>query len=94
MVKVEVKYILKQGQRDIFYNAIVEQGIDVAAKNEAGNIKYDFDIPADDSDALYLHELWQDSDALTLHGQMEHYKALALLKEKYVLDTIIEKTDV
>lgn len=94
MIKVEVKYILKQGQRDAFYNAIVEQGIDVAAKNEAGNIKYDFDIPANEPDVLYLHELWQDSDALALHGQVEHYKALALLKEKYVLDTIIEKESI
>lgn len=94
MIKDEVKYILKQGQRDAFYNAIVEQGIDVAAENEDGNIKYDFDIPVDERDVLYLHEMWKDAEALTLHGQMEHYKALALLKEKYVLDTIIEKTDV
>lgn len=91
MIKVEVKYILKHGQRDNFYNAIVEQGTDVDAKNEAGNINYDFDIPVDEPDILYLHEIWKDAEALTLHGQMEHYKSLVVLKEKYVLDTTIEK---
>ena len=43
MIKVEVKYILKPDQRDSFYNSIIEQGIDTAAKNEEGNLKYDFE---------------------------------------------------
>lgn len=94
MVKVEVKYILKKGQRNVFYNAIVEQVIDVAAKNEAGNIKYDFDIPADEPDILYLHEIWADAEALAMHGQMAHYAELAVLKEEYVLETIIDKQEI
>lgn len=90
MIKVEVKYILKPDQRDNFYDAIISQGIDTAAKNEEGNIKYDFDIP-DEKDILYLHELWLDEAALKAHGEMPHYKALAELKAKYVIDTLIDK---
>lgn len=90
MIKVEVKYILKPNQRENFYNAIILQGIDVAAKNEEGNVKYDFDIP-DEKDILYLHELWKDEAALTAHGTMPHYKALAELKAKYVTQTLIDK---
>ena len=90
MIKVEVKYILKPNQRENFYNAIISQGIDVAAKNEEGNVKYDFDIP-DEKDILYLQELWKDEAALTAHGTMHHYKALAELKAKYVTQTLIDK---
>lgn len=90
MIKVEVKYILKPGQRDAFYNAIIAQGIDKAAQNEDGNIKYEFDIP-EEKDILYLHELWRDNAALTAHSQMPHYKALGTLKEKYVIETVIDK---
>ena len=92
MIKVEVKYLLKTGQRNNFYNAIVKKGIDVAAKNEEGNVKYDFDIPTNESDVLYLYELWQDEDALTAHAQMEHYKFLGALKEMYVIETILDKS--
>lgn len=92
-IKVEVKYILKPNQRDNFYNAIINQGIDVAAKNEEGNIKYDFDI-TEEKDILYLHEIWKDQEALTAHGQMEHYATLGKLKAEYVIDTIIEKEEI
>lgn len=92
-IKVEVKYILKPNQRDNFYNAIINQGIDVAAKNEEGNIKYDFDIP-EEKDILYLHEIWKDQEALTAHGQIEHYATLGKLKAEYVIDTIIEKEEI
>lgn len=92
-IKVEVKYVLKQNQRDNFYGAIVKQGIDVAAQNENGNIKYDFEIPANEKDILYLHEIWADAESLKAHGEMPHYKALALLKAEYVEETIIDKTE-
>ena len=91
MIKVEVKYILKSGQRDAFYNAIISQGIDIAAKNEDGNIKYDFEI-SKEKDLLFLHEIWRDEDSLSLHGEMPHYKALAALKAQYVEETLIEKS--
>ena len=91
MIKVEVTYLLKPGRRDAFYGAIVAQGIDKAAQNEAGNRRYEFAVPANEPDKLYLHELWEDEEALKAHAQMPHYQALALLKEQYVLETLIEK---
>ena len=91
MIKLEVTYNMKPEVRDEFYNSIVEQGIDVAARNEAGNIKYDFEI-SDDKSVLYLHEIWKDEAALAAHGQMPHFKALAALKEKLGVTTDIEKT--
>lgn len=88
-----MKYILKPNQRDNFYNAIINQCIDVASKNEECNIKYDFDI-TEEKDILYLHEIWKDQEALTAHGQMEHYATLGKPKAEYVIDTIIEKEEI
>lgn len=93
MIKVEVKYILKPGQRDGFYDSIISQGIDKASQNEDGNLKYDFEI-TDEKDILYLHELWRDAEALSNHSQAPHYQELAKLKAEYVLETLIEKTDI
>lgn len=93
MITVEVKYILKPGQRDNFYNSILSQGIDKAAKNEEGNLRYDFEIPENEEDILYLHELWADKKALEAHGEMPHFKALGELKAKYVEETVIDKTE-
>ncbi|MDO4847958.1 MAG: antibiotic biosynthesis monooxygenase [Clostridiaceae bacterium] len=90
MIKLEVTYVMNPEVRDEFYNAIVEQGIDVAAANEEGNYGYKFEVPAR-SELLLLHELWKDEAALTAHGQMPHFKALAALKEKYGVTTNIEK---
>ncbi|MCR5207272.1 MAG: GNAT family N-acetyltransferase [Eubacterium sp.] len=91
MITVEVKYIMKPGQRDNFYNAIISQGIDRAAKDENGNLRYDFEIPENEEDILYLHELWRDGEALDAHARMPHYKALGRLKAEYVKETIIKK---
>lgn len=91
MIKVEVKYVLKPDMRDAFYSAIVSQGIDKASKNENGNQRYEFDIPENEKDILYLHELWENQASLDAHAKTEHYKALAKLKAKYVIETIIEK---
>jgi quinol monooxygenase YgiN len=94
MIKVEVKYILKSGQRYNFCSAIFVQKIDDSARRESGNLKYDFDIPEDEPDILYLHELWENQQALEAHAKMPHYAALAELKAKYVEETIIDKTEV
>ena len=92
MIKLEVRYILKKDMREAFYNGILSQGIDKDARAEDGNLRYDFEIPAE-SDALLLHELWENQEALDRHAEMPHYKALALLKEKYVLETLIDKNE-
>lgn len=94
MIRVEVKYILKSGCREAFYSSIVSQKIDKAAQNEEGNIRYDFEIPDDEPDLLYLHELWKNAEVLEAHSRMSHFKAHAELKAKYVVETVIEKEEI
>ena len=94
MLVLNVTYKCKPDMRDEFLEAIMAEGIDVACRAEAGNRKYDYYIPTDGSDDLLLLEKWKDEDAIASHGQQPHMAALRALKEKYVIETVIEKFEV
>jgi quinol monooxygenase YgiN len=80
--------------RDEFLEMIMTEGIDVASRTEAGNIKYDYYLPVNACDELLLVEKWRDAEALAEHGRQPHYSRLGELKSEYVVETIIEKFEV
>lgn len=81
---VNVSYIIKPGKRDEFLEKVREQQIIKASKAEPGNIKYEYYIPADTDNVLFLMEIWANREVQELHGKTEHYKRLQLLKQEYV----------
>ena len=91
MIVLNVTYKCKPEMVPEFLEAIITEGIDEASRSEAGNIKYDYYIPADGSDELLLVEKWQDADALAEHGKQPHFARLGALKPEFVLDTVIER---
>ncbi len=91
MKVLNVTYKCKPGKRDAFLEAIQKEGIDTASRSEAGNLKYEYYIPTDNNDELFLVEKWKDADAITFHFNQGHFKRLGELKAEFVLDTIIEK---
>ena len=91
MIVLNVTYKCKPDMREEFLERILAEGIDVASRAEAGNIKYNYYIPTDGSDDLFLLEKWQDADALAKHGTKPHLARLKEIKAEYVIDTIIEK---
>ncbi len=91
MIVLNVTYKCKAGMREKFLEAIVSEGIDVACRAEAGNIKYDYYMSTDHADEMLLVEKWRDADAVTSHGQEAHFKRLGEIKNEYVEETIIEK---
>ena len=91
MIVLNVTYRCKPEMREEFLETIMTEGIDAASRAEAGNIKYDYYLPLDNSDELLLLEKWQDADALAEHGKQPHFARLGELKTEYVADTIIEK---
>ena len=94
MIVLNVTYKCKAGKREKFLEKIVSEGIDVACRAEAGNIKYDYYTPVDGSDDLLLVEKWRDVEALANHGKQPHLARLGELKTEFVLDTVIEKFEV
>ncbi|MDP4153727.1 MAG: putative quinol monooxygenase [Bacillota bacterium] len=88
---VNVRYEIKPGKRNEFFEKVNEQGIITASKEEPGNFKYDYYIPLDSENALVLLEMWVNSEAQAAHGKAEHYQKLQALKKEYVTKVEIEK---
>lgn len=91
MIVLNVTYKCKPDLRGEFLEAIMTEGIDAASRAEAGNIKYDYYTPVDNSDELLLVEKWRDADALKEHSVQPHFLRLGELKPEFVLDTVIER---
>ncbi|MCD8356457.1 MAG: antibiotic biosynthesis monooxygenase [Clostridia bacterium] len=83
-ILVTVRYTVKEGLRDTFYQQIVEQGIDTASRAEAGNYKYDYYYPLDSDRDICLLEIWSDAEAQKAHAETPHYQQLSKLKAAYV----------
>ena len=91
MIVLNVTYKCKPEMREEFLEMIMAEGIDRACRAETGNIKYDYYIPVEDDDDLFLLEKWRDADALAEHGRQPHLARLKEIKAEYVIDTIVEK---
>lgn len=91
MLVFNVTFKCRPGMRDVFLNKIMTEGIDVAARAEEGNITYDYYIPADNSDNLFLVEKYRDAEAVGEHVRQAHTARLVELKTAYVTDMVIEK---
>ncbi len=91
MIVLNVTYQCRPGMKEEFLEMIITEGIDTASRAEAGNIKYDYYLPADGSDELLLVEKWKDAEAIAEHGKQPHYARLKELKTEYVIDTVIER---
>ena len=92
MIVLNVTYKCKPELRDEFLEMIMSEGIDVASRAEAGNLKYDYYKPIEaHDDELLLVEKWKDAESLSVHGSQPHFKRLSELKNEYVNETVIEK---
>ena len=91
MEVLNVTYCCKPGQREAFLKAIYAEGIDVACKNEEGNLQYAYYLPTENDDEMLLVEKWRDADCLAAHGKQPHYLRLGELKAEYVLETKLDK---
>ena len=91
MIVLNVTYKCKPEKRKEFVEMIMTEGIDTASRAEAGNIMYNYYIPTDGGDDLFLLEKWRDVVALAEHGKQPHLARLKEIKAEYVNETIIEK---
>ena len=91
MIVLNVTYKCKPDLRAEFLDAILAEGIDVASRAEAGNLKYDYYIPFNDDGDLLLVEKWRDAEALAAHAETPHYAKLKALKPRFVTDTVVER---
>ncbi len=91
MLVFNVTFKCRPDMREAFLKSIISEGIDAAARREAGNLKYDFYLPVDNGSDLLLIEKYRDADAVAEHVRQAHTAKLVQLKEKYVADMILEQ---
>ena len=91
MLVFNVTFKCKNGMRDVFLDAVRAQGIDAAARSEAGNLMYDWYISAENCTDLLLIEKYKDGEAVAEHVRQPHTARLVELKEAYVDDMILEQ---
>ena len=67
MLVVNVTYILKEGMREKFLEAVVSPQAMGECRLEAGNLQYDYFLQADDPNRVLLVEKWVDREAQKVH---------------------------
>lgn len=88
MLYVNVTYTMPKENRDDFLAEIKNQKIMEFTRLEQGNTAYEFSVPIDRGDQVYLREIWEES-AFENHKNSENIKKLGKLKEKYNISTNI-----
>lgn len=77
MLGVNVTYTMKPGKREQFLSEIAAGGIQESIRKESGCIQYDYYLPVEDSEKLFLLEKWTDREAQKVHMTQPHMKKLA-----------------
>ncbi len=91
MLVFNVTFRCRPEMRERFLEMIMTEGIDVACRAEAGNLRYDCLLSVDNDRDLLLIEKWKDADAVAAHARQAHMARMMELKSEYVTDMIIEK---
>lgn len=91
MLTLYVKYTAHEGCRERFLREIVEQGILTDIRNEAGCLRYDYYLSAQEENVILLIEQWESEAHQRVHMQQPHMKPLMEIKDKYIAETIFGK---
>ena len=74
-----------------FAEEMVSSGIVDRVRAEAGNERYEYFFPMDDSQTVMLIDRWTDQAALDAHHKTPMMAEIAALREKYHLSMRVEK---
>ena len=88
MLYLNVTYTMPKEHRESFLADIVAQDIPARTRKERGNHAYDFSVPLERDNQVYLREIWDD-DALEEHKKSANIKLLGAMKEKYGIETVL-----
>jgi quinol monooxygenase YgiN len=63
---------------------------EVAAKNEPGTLRFDVFVVPDESDSIYLYEMYRDEDAFTAHCEAAPFKTFV----DHIVSNVVARMDV
>lgn len=88
---VNLYYTGKNGSAQRFMREMESSGLADKIRNEPGNERYDYFIPAQDPETVLLIDSWTDQAAIDVHHQTPMMAELAKLRDKYDLHMKIER---
>lgn len=91
MLLLLVKYTAKPGGGEKFVREITASGILNTVRAEDGCEGYDYYFSAESPDTMLLIEKWVSPEQQKAHLQSAHMAELMRIKEKYILNTAVEK---
>ena len=91
MLLLLVKYTAKPGGGEKFVREITASGILNTVRAEDGCESYDYYFSAENPDTVLLVEKWVSPEQQEAHLQSAHMAELMRIKEKYILNTAVEK---
>jgi len=91
MITVNLYYKGINGSARAFADEMEASGIADASRAEAGNLRYEYFQPINDSETVLLIDSWADQAAIDAHHASPMMKQLAELREKYDLHMTVER---
>lgn len=86
-------YQVKHGQLHKLVSALVSSGIEKTLRETKGNVCFNFSVPVEGKDILYLTDIWEDEAAFQAHLSSPATQAWGELKEKYVESSQVRRYD-
>ena len=91
MITVNLYYKGTNGSARTFADEMEASGSADAIRAEAGNLRYEYFQPINDSETVLLIDSWADQAAIDAHHASPMMKQLAELREKYDLHMTVER---
>ena len=90
-ITVNLRYTGKDGAALKFAEEMTASGTVAAIRAEAGNLRYEYYQPLDDSETILLIDSWTDQEAIDIHHASPMMATIATLREKYDLHMTVER---
>ena len=91
-IYVVVKCLPKK--REAFVEAVKQEGILSAIRNEDGCLRYDYYFSDSDENELLLIEAWETKRHQQIHIEQPHMARLREMKGDYIEDTVLGEFEV
>lgn len=90
-ISVNIYYTGKNGNARKFAEEMLSTGVVDDIRKEAGNLKYEYYFPMNDSETVLLIDSWDSQYAIDIHHSSEMMKKIIALREKYDLRMKVER---
>lgn len=84
-ITINLYYYGKNGNAKAFAEEMEKSGIANRIRAEKGNLRYEYFLPFDNSEAVLLIDTWESQQALDIHHASPMMQEIASLREKYDL---------